>query len=36
MSSAFDAFDTLGRLDAAELTNLRYEKYRSIGQYRTM
>ena len=36
MSSAFDAFDTLGRLDEATLTNLRYEKYRAIGQYRTM
>lgn len=36
MSSAFDAFDTLGRLDDATLTNLRYEKYRAIGQYRTM
>ena len=36
MSSAFDAFDTLGQLDEATLTNLRYEKYRAIGQYRTM
>ena len=36
MSSAFDAFDTLGQLDDATLTNLRYEKYRTIGQYRTM
>ena len=36
MSSAFDAFDTLGQLDDATLTNLRYEKYRAIGQYRTM
>ena len=36
MSSAFDAFDTLGRLDDETLTNLRYEKYRAIGQYRTM
>ena len=36
MSSAFAAFDTLGRLDDATLTNLRYEKYRAIGQYRTM
>ena len=36
MSSAFDAFDTLGRLDDATLTNLRYQKYRAIGQYRTM
>ena len=36
MSSAFDAFDTLGQLDGATLTNLRYEKYRTIGQYRTM
>ena len=36
MSSAFDAFDTLGQLDDATLTNLRYEKYRAIGRYRTM
>ena len=36
MSSAFDAFDTLGRLDDATLINLRYEKYRAIGRYRTM
>ena len=36
MSSAFAAFDTLGRLDDATLTNLRYQKYRAIGQYRTM
>ena len=36
MSSAFDVFDTLGQLDDATLTNLRYEKYRAIGQYRTM
>ena len=36
MSSAFDAFDTLGQLDDATLTNLRYEKYRAIGQYCTM
>ena len=36
MSSAFTAFDTLGRLDDATLTNLRYEKYRSIGHYRTV
>ena len=32
MSSAFDAFDTLGQLDDATLTNLRYEKYRAIGR----
>ena len=36
MSSAFDAFDTLGRLDDMTLTNLRYEKYRAIGRYRTI
>ena len=36
MSSAFAAFDTLGRLDDATLTNLRYEKYRAIGRYRMM
>ena len=36
MSSAFTAFDTLGKFDDATLTNLRYQKYRAIGQYRTM
>ena len=36
MSAAFAAFDKLGALDADELTNLRYEKYRAIGQYRAM
>ena len=36
MSSAFAVFDTLGRLDDATLTNLRYEKYRSIGHFRTV
>ena len=36
MSSAFGAFDALGQLDDVTLTNLRYEKYRAIGRYRTM
>ena len=36
MYSAFDALDTLGQLDDATLINLRYEKYRAIGRYRTM
>ena len=34
MSSAFAAFDALGPLDDATLTNLRYEKYRAIGHFR--